>query len=155
MLTFIYLNTGDEAWDWSLPSKVKIDNAIQKSKFAYTIGDREAYIWRGANVPYEHFAMTRDIVLKRFMRRFEETAVEVEEVVPDDRNSSSSKESDERKVEEESSSSSSSDDENEDVSLLDSNRSSNSTLAKIDRFLRVRRSVKVHPKLESQDSTLL
>ena len=141
--------------DWSLPSKVKIDNAIQKSKFSYTIGDREAYIWRGANVPYEHFAMTRDIVLKRFMRRFEETAVEVEEVVPDDRNSSSSKESDERKVEEESSSSSSSDDENEDVSLLDSNRSSNSSLAKIDRFLRVRRSVKVHPKLESQDSTLL
>ena len=67
MLTFIYLNVGDEAWDWALPSKVAIDDAEVKSKFSSSIYGREAYIWRGAEAPHEHFALTRDIILKRFV----------------------------------------------------------------------------------------
>ena len=87
MLTFIYLNVGDEAWDWSLPSKVSIDDADVKSKFSSSIYGREAYIWRGAEAPHEHFALTRDIVLKRFVRRVEEEEeddVDIEECSSDD-----------------------------------------------------------------------
>jgi len=72
MLTFVYLNEGDESWDWSLPSKVAIDDPRRKREFQASICGREAYIWRGAEVPHEHFALMRDIVLKRFMRHNEE-----------------------------------------------------------------------------------
>ena len=71
-LTFVYLNTGDESWDWSSPSRVKIDDENEKSKFQASICGREAYIWRGADVPHEHYALVRDIVLKRFLRHAED-----------------------------------------------------------------------------------
>ena len=99
MLTFIYLNVGDEAWDWSLPSKVSIDDAEVKSKFSSSIYGREAYIWRGAEAPHEHYALTRDIILKRFVRRVEEEEdddLDIEECSSDDS-------SEEEKVEDESS----------------------------------------------------
>ena len=95
MLTFVYLNEGDESWDWSLPSKVAIDDPKRKAEFQAAICGREAYIWRGADVPHEHFALIKDIVLKRFMRHFEAEHDDVDSVTEsEDEEKVESKESD-------------------------------------------------------------
>ena len=44
----MYINEGKESWDWSLPSKVQIDDPKKKQDFQASICGREAYIYRSA-----------------------------------------------------------------------------------------------------------
>lgn len=78
MITFVYLNEGEDAWDWSLPSKVAFQDEKQKTAFQTSICGREAYIWRSENQMYEHKALIRDIILKRIFTSEEEDEDEVE-----------------------------------------------------------------------------
>ena len=104
----------------------------------------EAYL-AGCRVPYEHFAMTRDIILKRFVRRVEEvekgrrrrrrekeeeefpvdTCDDIEIVVKRGRGSNEGESSED---------SSSSDDENKETSA------ESSTLDKLKRFVSTKKS---------------
>ena len=54
MLTFVYINEGEHSWDWSLPSKVEMDDSKKKQDFQASICGREAYVAAFSNVNYIH-----------------------------------------------------------------------------------------------------
>ena len=85
MLTFVYLNEGNESWDWSLPSKVSIKDEKRKAEFQTAICGREAYIWRSFDThQYEHDALMKDIAVKR-ITRFEDEDEDNDEAQYDER----------------------------------------------------------------------
>ena len=63
-LVFVYLESGPDAWDWGLPSKIRIEDPELKDRVQNSICGHEAYKYRPA-IPaplyYEHEALVLDI----------------------------------------------------------------------------------------------
>lgn len=63
-VAFVYINHGEDCWDWSLPSKVDLGDAAKSTQLVSMVCGREAFVWRTAR--YEQIAMVKNI-LQRYM----------------------------------------------------------------------------------------